>query len=122
MKKLIAAALIVCATVAVLAVAIVRHVNNTQDALWCHGHGFLARRDASWGFPAARLSRGSCFRYPAMCSRPVTGSDAFPSSETAQVHHADWQRDGVATRPFVAVYESATGTWPLCRGVRNHGE
>ena len=40
MKKLIAAALIVCATIAVVAVAIVRHVNNTQDALWCHDHGY----------------------------------------------------------------------------------
>jgi hypothetical protein len=47
MKKLIAAALIVCATVAVVAVAIVRHVNNTQDALWCHEHGYAnyAARD-----------------------------------------------------------------------------
>jgi hypothetical protein len=48
MKKLIAAALIVCATVvAVVAVAIVRHVNNTQDALWCHEHGYAyyATRD-----------------------------------------------------------------------------
>ncbi len=40
MKKLIAAALIVCATVAVVAVAIVRHVNNTQDAEWCHENGY----------------------------------------------------------------------------------
>ena len=40
MKKLIAAALIICATIAVVAVAIVRHVNNTQDALWCHDHGY----------------------------------------------------------------------------------
>ena len=47
MKKLIAAALIVCATVAVVAVAIVRHVNNAQDALWCHEHGYAnyATRD-----------------------------------------------------------------------------
>ena len=47
MKELIAAALIVCATGAVLAVAIVRHVNNTQDALWCHEHGYAkyATRD-----------------------------------------------------------------------------
>jgi hypothetical protein len=47
MKKLIAAALIVCATVAVVAVAIVRHVNNTQAALWCHEHGYAnyATRD-----------------------------------------------------------------------------
>ena len=40
MKKLIAAALIVCTTIAVVAGAIVRHVNNTQDALWCHDHGY----------------------------------------------------------------------------------
>jgi hypothetical protein len=47
MKKLIAAALIVCATVAAVAVAIVRHMNNTQDALWCHEHGYAnyATRD-----------------------------------------------------------------------------
>jgi hypothetical protein len=47
MKKLIAAALIVWATIAVVAAAIIRHVNNTQDALWCHEHGYAnyATRD-----------------------------------------------------------------------------
>ena len=40
MKKLIAAALIVCATIAVVAVTIIRHVNNKQDAAWCHDHGY----------------------------------------------------------------------------------
>src|SRR5215831_2703210 len=40
MKKLIAAALIVCTTIAVVAVTIIRHVNNKQDAAWCHDHGY----------------------------------------------------------------------------------
>jgi hypothetical protein len=40
MKKLIAAALIVCATIVLVAVAIIRHVNNTQDAEWCHENGY----------------------------------------------------------------------------------
>jgi hypothetical protein len=40
MKKLIAAALIVCATIVLVAVAFVRHVNNKQDALWCHERGY----------------------------------------------------------------------------------
>ncbi len=39
-KRLIAAALIVCATVVLIAVAIIRHVNNKQDAAWCHEHGY----------------------------------------------------------------------------------
>jgi len=39
MKKLIAFALIVCATIFLAAVAIIRHVNNKQDALWCRDHG-----------------------------------------------------------------------------------
>ena len=38
-KGLIAAALI-CATIIVVAVAIIRHVNNKQDAAWCHDHGY----------------------------------------------------------------------------------
>src|SRR5262245_59008074 len=40
MKGLIAAALIVCVTIGVVAWAIIRHVNNTQAALWCHEHGY----------------------------------------------------------------------------------
>ena len=40
MKKLIAAALIVCTTIAMVAVTIIRHVNNKQDAAWCHDHGY----------------------------------------------------------------------------------
>ena len=40
MKKLIAAALIVCATIAVVAVATSRHVNNKQDAEWCQENGY----------------------------------------------------------------------------------
>jgi len=38
-KRLIAAALIVCVAVLV-AVAIIRHVNNKQEAEWCHDHGY----------------------------------------------------------------------------------
>jgi hypothetical protein len=40
MKKLIAAALIVCVTVVLVAMAIIRHANNKQDAFWCHDHGY----------------------------------------------------------------------------------
>jgi hypothetical protein len=36
---LIALALIVCTTI-VVAVAIIRHVNNKQHAAWCHDHGY----------------------------------------------------------------------------------
>jgi hypothetical protein len=39
-KGLIAATLIVCATIVLVAVAIVRHANNKQDAAWCHNHGY----------------------------------------------------------------------------------
>jgi hypothetical protein len=40
MKKLIAGALVVCVTVVLVAVAIIRHVNHKQDAAWCHDHGY----------------------------------------------------------------------------------
>jgi hypothetical protein len=36
----IALALIVCTTIVVVAVAIIRHVNHKQDAAWCHDHGY----------------------------------------------------------------------------------
>ena len=39
MKGLIAGALIVC-VIGVVAWTIIRHVNNTQAALWCHEHGY----------------------------------------------------------------------------------
>ena len=39
-KRLIAVALIVCATIVLVAMAIIGHVNNKQDAAWCHGHGY----------------------------------------------------------------------------------
>jgi hypothetical protein len=39
-KRLIAVALIVCATIVLVAVAIIRHVNNKQDAAWCYAHGY----------------------------------------------------------------------------------
>jgi len=47
MKKLIAAALIVCVAIVLVAVAIIRHVNNKQDAAWCYEHGYAnyATRD-----------------------------------------------------------------------------
>jgi hypothetical protein len=46
-KTLIAATLIVWATFALVAVAIIRHVNNKQDAAWCYDHGYAnyATRD-----------------------------------------------------------------------------
>jgi hypothetical protein len=40
MKKLIAAALIVCAAIVLVAWAISRHVNKKQDAEWCHENGY----------------------------------------------------------------------------------
>jgi hypothetical protein len=40
MKSLIAGALIVCVTIVLVAVAIVRHANHKQDALWCRDHGY----------------------------------------------------------------------------------
>jgi hypothetical protein len=40
MKKLIAGAIIVCATIVLVAVLIIRHVNNKQNAQWCHDHGY----------------------------------------------------------------------------------
>ena len=46
-KRVIAATLIVCATFVLVAVAIIRQVNNKQDAAWCHDHGYAnyATRD-----------------------------------------------------------------------------
>jgi hypothetical protein len=40
MKKLIAGALIVCASIVLVAWAISQHVNNKQDAEWCHENGY----------------------------------------------------------------------------------
>ena len=40
MKRLIAAMLIVCTTIVLVAAAIIRNVNNKQDAAWCHDHGY----------------------------------------------------------------------------------
>jgi hypothetical protein len=40
MKKPIAGAVIVCAAIVLVAVLVIRHVNNKQDALWCHDHGY----------------------------------------------------------------------------------
>src|SRR6516162_6750427 len=56
-KKLIAAALIVCATIAVVAGAIVRHVNNTKDALWCHDTRTTPPRTASASEQAENSSK-----------------------------------------------------------------
>src|SRR6516165_8267391 len=62
------------------------------------------------GPPLARMSR---FRYAGMCSPPVRGSDdAFPSVETARLHHAPRRcgarmaarlRAQVARRPKVGI-------------------
>lgn len=40
MKKLITGTLVVCVTVVLVAVAIIRHVNHKQDVAWCHDHGY----------------------------------------------------------------------------------
>ena len=40
MKRLIVGALVVCVTIVLIAAAVIRHVNNKQDALWCHDHGY----------------------------------------------------------------------------------
>ena len=39
-KRLIAVALICCATIVLIAVAIIRHMNNKQNAAWCYEHGY----------------------------------------------------------------------------------
>jgi hypothetical protein len=40
MKRLIAGALIVCAAVVLVAWVTIRHLNNKQEAEWCHEHGY----------------------------------------------------------------------------------
>ena len=40
MKRPIPRALIVCVLIVLIATAIIRHVSNKQDALWCHDHGY----------------------------------------------------------------------------------
>jgi len=40
MKKLIAAVLIVGGTIALVAVAIIRHMEHSQEVAWCHDHGY----------------------------------------------------------------------------------
>ena len=40
MKKLIAGALIVCASIVLVTVGIVRHMNHKQDVAWCYDHGY----------------------------------------------------------------------------------
>ena len=39
-KGLIAVALVVCVTIALVAAAIIRHVDKKQNAAWCHDHGY----------------------------------------------------------------------------------
>jgi hypothetical protein len=39
-KTLIAVAFVVCATIVLVAWAIIRHVNNKQNAAWCYEHGY----------------------------------------------------------------------------------
>ena len=39
-RRLIAVALVVCATIVLVAVTIIRHANNKQDAAWCYDHGY----------------------------------------------------------------------------------
>jgi hypothetical protein len=40
MKRLIAGALIVCAAVVLVTWMTIRHLNNKQEAEWCHEHGY----------------------------------------------------------------------------------
>jgi hypothetical protein len=40
MKSLIAAPIIGCAAIVLIAFAIIRHVNNKQNAAWCYEHGY----------------------------------------------------------------------------------
>ena len=40
MKRLIAGALIVGATIVLVTVAIIRHVNHEQHVAWCYDHGY----------------------------------------------------------------------------------
>jgi hypothetical protein len=83
MKKLIAAALIVCTTIAVVAVTIIRHVNNKQDAAWCHDHGYAnyATKD---GFCVG--AGGKLFKIgeaPSPRLGPQTANSRVPVPETS---------------------------------------
>jgi hypothetical protein len=40
MKKLIAGTLIVCTTIVLVAVVIIRHADHKQDVAWCYDHGY----------------------------------------------------------------------------------
>ncbi len=40
MKRWIVGVLVVCVTIGLVAAAVIRHVNNKQDALWCLDHGY----------------------------------------------------------------------------------
>jgi hypothetical protein len=40
MKRLIAAVLIFCATIVLVTVAVIRHVNHKQHVAWCYDHGY----------------------------------------------------------------------------------
>jgi len=40
MKHFIVGAVVVCVTIVLVAAAVIRHVNNKQDALWCLDHGY----------------------------------------------------------------------------------
>jgi hypothetical protein len=39
-KGLIAVALVACVAIVLVAVAVIRHVNNKQNAAWCYDHGY----------------------------------------------------------------------------------
>src|SRR5215467_11092854 len=83
-KKLIAAALIVCTTIAVVAVTI-RHVNNKQDAAWCHDHGYAnyATKDGFCVGAGGKLFKIGEAPSPSLVrGRPQTANSRVPVPET----------------------------------------
>jgi len=85
MKKLIAAALIVCTTIAVVAVTIIRHLNNKQDATWCHDHGYAnyATKDGFCVGAGGKLFKIREAASPRLVrGRPQTANSRAPVPET----------------------------------------